>query len=177
MSAITDFYAGRGQDGSGRTLREVLGWPDRRLEEVHDYIQWLFPLPEPSGANPSAPVLDPETIARFHADDALRARLGEAFERMLAFYGFAQREGTIVRAEDFEQHARDWLTPGNHNHLRITRMLRSLRVLGLGGEAERWWRALEALHAREAGAGRYSITERTFAYWRRAATEPVESWR
>ena len=177
MSAITDFYTGKGQDGSGRTLREILAWPERRLEEVHDYIQWLFPLPEPSGANPSAPVLDAETIAVFHSDEGLRARLREAFGRMLAFYGFAQRDGEIVPGADFEQHARGWLTPGNHNHLRITRILRSLRVLGLDGEAERLWRGLEALHARETAAGRYSITERTFAYWRRAATEPVESWR
>jgi hypothetical protein len=177
MSAITDFYAGTGQDGSGRTLREILGWSDRRLEVVHDYIQWLFPLPEPSGANPSAPVLDAESIAQFRADEALRARLREALERMLAFYGFVRGDGAIVPGEHFEQHARHWLTPGNHNHLRITRILRSLRVLGLEAEAERFWRGLQAIHAREAAAGRYSITERTFAYWRRAATEPVGSWR
>jgi hypothetical protein len=177
MSAITEFFEGRGRDGSGRTLEEILRWSDGRLEDVHDYIQWLFPLPERSGANPWAPVLDAEDIAAFHRDAALRERLREGFDRMLAFYGLTRRDGEIVPTAGFEQHARHWLTPGNHNHLRLTRILRSLRVLGLEEEAQRLWKALETIHGREAGAGRYSITERTFAFWRRAATEPLDDWR
>ena len=41
----------------GRYLHDILKWPDKRLESTHDYIQWLFPLPEVSGFNPEAPTL------------------------------------------------------------------------------------------------------------------------
>ena len=46
-----------GRDHRGRLLSHILGFSLDELEFHHDYIQWLFPLPEPSGANPSAPLL------------------------------------------------------------------------------------------------------------------------
>ena len=52
---ILRFYGSGGTDHAGRTLEEILAWDDRHLEEVHDYIQWLFPLEEPSRANPCTP--------------------------------------------------------------------------------------------------------------------------
>lgn len=42
---IVDFYSGKATDTSGRTLREIHAWNYHDLENVHDYIQWLFPLP------------------------------------------------------------------------------------------------------------------------------------
>jgi hypothetical protein len=66
------FYRDGAHDDRGRSLTEILAWPDDRLEDVHDFIQWLFPLPEPSGANPSAPTLDAATIQAFHATPAMR---------------------------------------------------------------------------------------------------------
>lgn len=175
MSAIVNFYSGTGRDGSGRTLDEILRWPDHQLEAVHDYIQWLFPLPEPSGANPWAPVLTPQDIAAFHASEPMRTRLHEAFTRMLRFYGLVE-ENAIERRPAFAVHARNWLTPGNHNHLRITRILRCLRVLGLEAEAQAFWEFLRCLYDDESAAGRNTITGRTFAFWERAATAPLESW-
>ncbi len=68
---LTRFFSG-GTDDQGRSFDEILGWDDARLEMVHDYIQWIFPLPERSGANPSAPVLDAGSIA------AIRSSAGDA---------------------------------------------------------------------------------------------------
>ena len=70
QTALLDFYAGRGTDSEGRTLQEIRRWDFQRLEAVHDYIQWLFPLRVRSQFNPDAPLLDDETVRRFLTDDA-----------------------------------------------------------------------------------------------------------
>ena len=132
---ILSFYGGAGEDHAGRRWDDILRWPDERLEQVHDFIQWLFPLPEPSPVNPLAPVLDRETIAAFAARPELRANLRASLERMLRFYGLDLRDGpTVTRTANFAARARNWLTPNNHNHLRITRILRCCWLLGLGAE-------------------------------------------
>ena len=61
---IIGFLSGESADGEGRYLPEIQQWPDRELEAIHDFIQWMFPLTEPSPVNPEAPVLDAETIAQ-----------------------------------------------------------------------------------------------------------------
>jgi hypothetical protein len=169
MSAILDFYRGTGGNGSGWRLGEVLSWSDDELEDVHDYIQWLFPLPEKSMANPWAPVLDKPTIAAFHNDAKLQDAVRTSLHRMLSFFAFVSAGDAIVPGPDFAARAGNWLTPANHNHLRLTRMIRSLRVLGLEAEAQALWMALQAVYATDAGRG--SISERTYKFWTRAATE------
>jgi hypothetical protein len=169
---LTRFFGG-GADDDGRTVDEILGWDDVRLEMVHDYIQWIFPLPERSGANPSAPVLDAAAIAAIRGSAEMQGRLRAAFERMLTFYGFALEGDAVVEGPRFVAASRNWLHAGNHNHLRLTRMLRSLRVLGLEREAAALWGALRALYERESAAGRRTITNETFAFWRQAATAPL----
>ena len=172
MSAILDFYKGTGGNASGWRIDEVLAWGDEELEDVHDYIQWLFPLPERSMANPFAPVLDARTIAAFHGDEKLRLKLREALDRMLEFYGLEWQGEVIAPGARFSKRASNWLTAGNHNHLRLTRMIRSLRVLGLEGDGQALWHALKQVHASE--AGRASISERTFNFWTRATTSTVK---
>jgi len=63
---IVAFYEGSGRDDRGRSLDDLLGFGDAALECTHDFIQWLFPLRERSGANPAAPRLDDATVAAFH---------------------------------------------------------------------------------------------------------------
>jgi hypothetical protein len=162
------FFAGGGDD-EGRTYDEIVGWDDARLEMVHDYIQWIFPLPERSGANPWAPVLDARTIAAIRSSAELQGRLRAAFLRMLAFYGFVLEGDAVVEGSRFAVASRNWLLVGNHNHLRLTRILRSLRVLGLEREAALLWEALRALYEREMAVGRRTVTPETFAFWRDAA--------
>ena len=161
---LVAFYRDGTPDDCGRTLAEILTWSDDRLEEVHDYIQWLFPLPERSAANPTAPTLDAATIAVFHATPEMRKRLRQAFQRMLTFYGLRWTDSAVVRTPDFVDRARDWITPLNHNHLRLTRMLRSLRLLGLEAESVALYRALDVI-CREFPS---RISPRTCDFWREA---------
>jgi hypothetical protein len=65
MSRLVEFYFGRATDSEGRLLHEIWEWGDDDFEEVHDFVQWLFPLPEPSRFNPDAPLLTEEDVASF----------------------------------------------------------------------------------------------------------------
>ena len=164
---IVDFYLGKATDTAGRTLREIHAWGYQELETVHDYIQWLFPLPEPSQYNPHAPVLDAEQIAKFHTDPELRAQLLASFDKMLGFYGFERNNMSIIRSNIWEERSRNWLRPGNHNHLRLTRILRSLSILGLKDQAHTLYEALNAVFAEKSNA----ISDTTMEYWKRALLE------
>src|SRR5580700_986798 len=85
---IIRFYSGTQPDHRGRYLHEIQVWTDKQLESIHDYIQWLFPLPEPSGFNTAAPVLTPESIREFRTRPELQQKLPGSFLRMMTFYGF-----------------------------------------------------------------------------------------
>jgi len=167
-SPIIEFFSGGGADAQGRTLDEICQWSHPQLEAVHDYIQWLFPLPEPSAFNHAAPLLTDTDIAKFRASPALRERLLTALTIMLGFYGFSiDRHGDplIIRpGKDFPTRATIWLTPGNHNFLRISRILRCLSLLGLQDVALAWLSALEVLHGQHKGV----IGSATLGYWQQA---------
>ena len=152
---IIAFYQGTGLAAGRYSLPDILAWDDARLERVHDIIQWLFPLPEPSAFNPDAPILTPADIAAFRTDAGLRRALLAALARMRSFYGLPANPARHLA----------WLTPGNHNMLRLSRMLRCLHLLGLDEEAAELLWELEALYAGGAAA---VIGPVTLGYWRRA---------
>lgn len=116
--AVLAFLQGVGADARGRTLFDVLGFSDDSLERTHDYIQWLFPLTEPSQAVPDSPVLTDADVEAIRNSSMALVALSAGADRMMAFYNRANH----------------WMGPADHNHLRITRIIRSLRLLR--GEAE-----------------------------------------
>jgi hypothetical protein len=168
---LAAFYRG-GRDNHGRTLDEILDWDWDRLESTHDYIQWLFPLRERSGANPSAPVLSNDEVAAFRDDAELRTQLQRAWRVMLAFYGFTVTETSplqIRRSADHQLRCRVWLYPGSHNFLRLTRMLRSLRTLGLEAEA----RATFAVLSQVVQEHPFAVSRTTYGFWQRAMQDAL----
>ena len=162
------FYRGEGGDHRGRSLNDIHEFDFYELEIHHDYIQWLFPLVEPSGANPSAPLLSEQDIATFRADEGLRRSLVHSFELMLQFYGLdlLDREPVqVVRSIGFDGRSADWLTHGNHNFLRISRIVRSLALLGCHRYAAAFLECLETIYAEHPD----TVGRTTIGYWRRAA--------
>ncbi|MGE5116401.1 MAG: opioid growth factor receptor-related protein [Betaproteobacteria bacterium] len=146
FDAARDFLAGRGLDHRGRSRDDILGWPDDRLEAEHDFIQWLFPLDQPSPVNPWAPVPTPAQFAALAEDPAVRAGALAACRRMLSFYGLERTaDGRVVKAAHWGD--TDWARWPTHNDRRLSRMLRSLSLLGLRDEACALLTALEALMA------------------------------
>ena len=169
-SPLIAFYLGEDTDSRGRWLRDLRAWNARQLEDVHDYIQWLFPTRQRSQFNMSAPTLDDATVRAFRSDDRLRAALLDSFRQMLAFYGFQFREEngppSIETAADWETRRRQWFHAGDHNLLRITRILDCLTTLGLEDHARTFLRALDAV----CDAAPATIPGRTREFWRSAVS-------
>lgn len=142
------FLAGQGRDGAGRRLSDVLAFDDARIEGVHDFIQWCFPLPEASRAVPGAPVLTPAEAEAIRGDPAAQDGLKAATARMARFY------------DDTD----GWLRPYDHNHLRITRILTALRDL-IGPDAAQGF--YDAVMKRVQAAGS-PVNPDSLTYWKRA---------
>ncbi|KAM9341955.1 opioid growth factor receptor [Pholidichthys leucotaenia] len=103
----------------------------KRLERVHSYIQWLFPLREP-GVNYMASELTKKEIEAFKKNEDAKRRLIESYELMLGFYGIRlvnKETGEVKRAENWKERFGN-LERNMHNNLRITRILKSLGELG-----------------------------------------------
>lgn len=167
-SRIVSFYLGLSTDNRGRRIDEIHAWDYNTLEFVHNYIQWLFPLTERSNVNPDAPILDAAEIAAFRSSDELKARLLLSFKVMLGFYGLRCEDtgGTveIKKSVHYPQRKTNWLNQGNHNYLRITRVLTSLQILGLRQYSQAFLEFLERLYEEEGPR----IGRTTLGYWRRS---------
>jgi hypothetical protein len=173
---IIGFYSGTEPDHRGRHLHEIQRWPDDQLENVHDYIQWLFPLAEPSGFNVAAPVLNRESIEAFRARPDLQEKLRFSFIRMMSFYGLEVRSGervTITRGPNFATKSTVWLSPGDHNHLRLTRILKCLNLLGLEAEAKALFACLSEIYEDERDKELPAISDETLRYWRETVGDPA----
>jgi len=145
VSPVLAFLEGEGADAAGRSLFDVLALDDVTLERTHDVIQWLFPLTEASSAVPGSPVLTAGDVAAIQASGLAQCALAAATDRMDRFY----------RA------THDWLMPNDHNHLRITRIIRSLRLLCGDDPAD----AFKAAILWRVEATRAPVSARSRGYW------------
>lgn len=135
-------------DHRGRFLSDIWRFSDAQIEFTHDFIQWVFPLDEPSGAQPDAPVLEPAEIELIHKSAPATMNVERSTEWFLGF---------LARSSD-------WLAPYDHNHLRITRMIRSNRLLlgELAAESARN-RVLQLLEKSQGKVGEAAI-----GFWMRS---------
>lgn len=162
---ILPFYQNKGPDSMGRWISEIWGWRDAPKELCHDYIQWLFPLKEASGFNSNAPVLDETLLKLMKSDPHVIKNLEQSFAVMMKFYGFTydEKNHTLQYATHFNERAADWLNPGNHNFLRLTRILKCLMNFGLIERAEALFNKLEQIHRNHPG-----VCEGAYPYWKAA---------
>ena len=170
MSIITDFYSGEIADHRGRALLDLQAQNFVQLEDHHDYIQWLFPLPEASRFNSHAPMLTDTDIAAFRSNAALRLKLQTSFVIMLHFYGLElamlPNSVYVKKGDAWPDRSANWLTPRNHNYLRISRILRCLTVLGCEDRAVAFLACLERIYETHSRV----IGDVTLRYWRDAVS-------
>lgn len=164
---ILTFYEGQSPDSSGRMIENIWSWDYQKLEYIHNYIQWLFPLTKKSEFNWNAPVLNDEVIQAFRTNEQLRMRLRKSLQVMLRFYGLQCNELSntdieITKSEEYSERKLDWIEEGNHNYLRITRILASLTLLGLENYAQAFFKCLDQIYSEESKF----IGSKTYDYWK-----------
>ena len=120
-TALTQFLTGSGKDHKGRRYYDILNQDDRWLERTHDWVQWCFPLFERSQAVMTAPRLKSfDEVAQIQKSASCQEnmRLG------------------LIRYAEFLRDNDQWLRHHDHNHLRITRVIKSAKLLMSAGQAE-----------------------------------------
>tara|TARA_B100001964_G_scaffold121302_1_gene134692 strand:+ start:283 stop:723 length:441 start_codon:yes stop_codon:yes gene_type:complete len=117
---ILDFLSGEQPDIYNRYLENIWKMSDEDIESVHNFIQWIFPLNERSGANPEAPILTHQDIVRIKQSEISQQNIKKSSDWFL----------------DFLTRNSYWICQSNHNHLRITRAIKSLRLIHSDEEAE-----------------------------------------
>ena len=165
MNQILSFYYGSHPDHRGRTLAEMLKQDDYWLEVTHDYIQWLFPLSDLSRASSHAPIIDNKTRDTFRNDEILQKHMRAALVRMLRVFGLTFNGATLSKAVNWHERKSEWFTAHTHNSLRITRILKSMTLLGLQKDAAAVLAGIEALCVNETDCG---VSEQSRKFWREA---------
>lgn len=110
---ICCFLEGLEPDFQGRYLSDIWAFSDDEIEITHDFIQWLFPLDEPSNAVWDAPILIDREIEEVRRSVKARENL-------------IRSQGWFLR---FLSNNDSWVTPRNHNQRRVSRMVKSLKLL------------------------------------------------
>ena len=110
---ITEFLEGTGTDHQGRFITDIWKFDDREIEHNHDFIQWLFPLAEASRSIRNAPVLTVAQIEQIRASRPMQANI----------------QRSVLRYKEFFASTTKWRSGYDHNHLRISRVIKSLRLL------------------------------------------------
>lgn len=102
----------------------------KKLEAHHGYIQWLFPNMD-MGVNQQAHPLTDEEAEIIRKNPELREKVKVSFKMMLDFYGMELREeNKVVLADNATERLQELNQWGNHNFLRISRILLALKLLG-----------------------------------------------
>lgn len=158
---IVNFYHGFIPNDKGWTLCDILDLTDEQLESVHDYIQWMFPTFEASQFNLDAPVFTADSAIEFVKSGVIMDNAQRAFYRILEFYGMVYHGVTnkeVVTRYDFSN---NWVTSGNHNFLRLTRILKFLNIVGMHNEADALFAALCGVYAAQPEV----VGKRTLKFW------------
>ncbi|MGY4878158.1 opioid growth factor receptor-related protein [Vreelandella aquamarina] len=160
---LLDFMKGERADHQGRMIEDIWALSPFWLEHTHDYIQWLFPVPEASRFNQFAPVLTPTVQEAFNADNVLKAQQRQSLDIMLTFFGLERDALSITDSPELSIETHIWLKAGGHNHLRITRIIRSLSLCHQEALARRFQQAVI-----EIGTGKGVVSQTSVSYWQNA---------
>jgi hypothetical protein len=138
----------------------VMNMNDYQWETRHDFIQYIFPDIIKSSYNTNAPCLTMSQILKFRRNKFYSKRLLKAFKRFLYHLGLKIHKKRIIIDNPLKVQMR--IKTPNHNQLRITRAIRSLRILGLNSYAMMFYKCLSKIRL-------YQSND----YWYHAANDKI----
>ncbi|OBT13420.1 hypothetical protein A9264_07060 [Vibrio sp. UCD-FRSSP16_10] len=130
MNKLCQFMLGQHHDHNQRTIEQIWHLDDYWLQYEREYMYWLFPIDTPSQCHPEFPLACQVTRDYFISCRALRQAQLKSLIIMLDFYELHYTGDDIIPKVRFNQEKHSWLTKNDHNHRRITRIIRSLALLG-----------------------------------------------
>ena len=147
MYKFYDFLIG-GVDHAGRTHAFICDQSDEWIESTHDFIQWLFPIENERSRGASIPDLTDEEVEMIKESEEAQKSMLLSASRMRRFWSKNQH----------------WVTEHDHNHLRITRCIKSLRLLVGDEEAQKMKIWLSSV----LGPNAKLISSTSLNYWKNA---------
>lgn len=144
---LEKFYQNQGTDSEGRTLLELQEFSFDQKEDFHNYIQWMFPTNEKSNFNSDAPLLTAQEYKTLSENPLIIKNLKISFGKILEFYGL-EYDLLSLRVKEtslFSLRSQNWFGEGNHNHMRISRILKCLNLFGLHDEMNAFYAYLQTL--------------------------------
>ena len=114
-------------DFLGRSLQDIWDFSDEEIEQTHDFVQVVFPINKPSMAVSHGFYLDSEIlIGQLKNNPEAKKNIVKSANW---FFSFLARNTY-------------WNQKYNHNQLRITRVIESLRLLVSNEEADKFYRSV-----------------------------------
>lgn len=166
MSHIASFMLGETPDKLGRFINDLQAYNYFWLEHDHKFIQVLFPTDSGHKFNSHALLVTQMDIDEFAINEKAREAHLRSLDMMLDYYGFERMGEKILVRDELLPKRHEWLKPQNHNQLRITRILRSLVLLGNAPLAKCWHDLLI-----EEGTKHQTISAKTFQFWQDALVD------
>ena len=162
-TSLIDFYCNDLPNVDGVKLSDIMAMSNNDLEKGHHWVQWAFPSDEVSKANTNAPLLDKEVIEKLKSDVTFDKKFGASADRFFDF---------LISCTYPDDNKPIWVTPRNHNYMRITRVIKSAKLFDRFDIAERFYSFGRDLYDKWPN----DIGDETLAFWLNAYSDQMSKW-
>jgi len=142
---LIKFLEGSEKDFQGRLIKDIWDYSDQEIENIHDFIQVIFPLDQRSKYSSSRFFIkDQALIPKIQKSSLAQSNFRQSYEW---FLGFLERNPK-------------WQKGYDHNQLRITRIIKSLNLLSSYESALTFYQSMVGLIKDD-----HCISQTTYDYW------------
>ena len=131
MGNLVDFYRNQIPTPEGLMFSDFCQYGYEQFEADHAWIQWILPTKDRSAFNINSPLLTDEDISTFKSDSVLIGNYIYSIYRVVDFFGMTVFKNEVIwQMPGNHKNPKWWLDHFNHNFLRMTRLLESLKYMG-----------------------------------------------